>query len=177
MIKTDPTKTKIFFENSYKHVILDDRRKNLLIKIADTISHVYANNNGHASLNFVCTHNSRRSQLGQAWAFFAARYRGLHSDDIEVHEVLVGPEDTPYYSSTWLLYSDCGIEYPMKAPKMRFDQSTSIKPVNVNGYGRISHSIFGRDCSPDTSIRDILNHVYGLLLHPDWDDPLDSVLK
>ena len=28
-----------------------------------------------------------------------------------------------------------------------------------------------------TSIRDILTHVYGLLLHPDWDDPLDSVLR
>ena len=28
-----------------------------------------------------------------------------------------------------------------------------------------------------TSMREILNHVYGLLLHPDRDDPLDGVLR
>lgn len=33
--------------------------------------------NGHTNLLFVCTHNSRRSQLGQAWALTAARYYGV----------------------------------------------------------------------------------------------------
>ena len=59
--------------------------------------------------------------------------------------VLIGPEWTPYEGGTWLLYLDFGDEYPLKAPKMRFDSSIPIKHVNVNGHGRICHSIFGRD--------------------------------
>eukprot|EP01083_Nonionella_stella_P188348 694066_1 len=89
--------------------------------------------------------------------------------------VLEGPNDTPYEGAVFLLYLELGNDYPDRAPKMRF--ITPIKHVNVNSYGRICHSIFDRNYAPDTKIRDILNNVYGLLLHPDWDDPLDSVLR
>eukprot|EP01083_Nonionella_stella_P027728 76380_1 len=89
--------------------------------------------------------------------------------------LLSGPPQTPYEGGTFVLYLDLRGEYPQKAPKMRF--ITPIKHVNVNTYGRICHSIFDRNYTPDVKIRGILNVVYGLLLNPDWDDPLDSVLR
>jgi len=89
--------------------------------------------------------------------------------------ILCGPATTPYEGGVFLLYMDFSKDFPEKAPKMRF--ITPIKHVNVNSYGRICHSIFDRNYNPDIKIRDILNNVYGLLLDPDWDDPLDSVLR
>ena len=38
------------------------------------------------------------------------------------------------------------------------------------------HSILDRNWSPDTSIEMVLGCVYGLLLNPDYEDPLDSSL-
>ncbi len=38
-----------------------------------------------AKLNFICTHNSRRSQFGQAWAMAAAHYKGLDVKMIETY--------------------------------------------------------------------------------------------
>eukprot|EP00484_Ammonia_sp_Unknown_P006020 CAMPEP_0197074974 /NCGR_PEP_ID=MMETSP1384-20130603/211377_1 /TAXON_ID=29189 /ORGANISM="Ammonia sp." /LENGTH=866 /DNA_ID=CAMNT_0042513817 /DNA_START=10 /DNA_END=2611 /DNA_ORIENTATION=+ len=89
--------------------------------------------------------------------------------------VLCGPIDTPYQGGVYLLYMQFAEEYPEKPPKMRF--ITPIKHVNVNSYGRICHSVFDRNYQPDTKVRDILDNVFGLLLEPDWDDPLDSVLR
>jgi ubiquitin-protein ligase len=47
---------------------------------------------------------------------------------------------------------------------------------NVNAHGKICHSIFDRNYSSDTAVGTLLEHVYGLLLTPDKDDPLDSTL-
>ncbi len=47
---------------------------------------------------------------------------------------------------------------------------------NVNAHGKICHSIFDRNYSSDTAVGTLLEHVYGLLLTPDKDDPLDSSL-
>ena len=38
------------------------------------------NQNEPIQLNFICTHNSRRSQLSQIWAKTAALYNGIHID-------------------------------------------------------------------------------------------------
>lgn len=32
------------------------------------------------NLNFICTHNSRRSQFSQVWAYTAAHYYGIHAN-------------------------------------------------------------------------------------------------
>jgi len=46
------------------------------------------NTDGKVSLNFICTHNSRRSQLSQVWAQTAADYFGIpatcYSGGVEV---------------------------------------------------------------------------------------------
>jgi len=42
--------------------------------------------------------------------------------------------------------------------------------------GRICHSIFDRNYTPATSVRVMIDCIYGLLLNPDVSDPLDSTL-
>lgn len=55
---------------------------------------------------------------------------------------------------------------------MRF--ITKIYHCNINENGNICHSILQRNYSPAVSIRAILDNVYGLLLTPEPDDPIDS---
>lgn len=51
-------------------------RKNLLEEVASFVS-AARSNGGTAELVFICTHNSRRSQMGQLWAAAAAAYFGI----------------------------------------------------------------------------------------------------
>lgn len=51
-------------------------RKEALLQFAQYISNKLKENQT-AKLVFICTHNSRRSHLGQVWAFAAAEYFGI----------------------------------------------------------------------------------------------------
>lgn len=53
-----------------------EERKVLLTQLKDAIKMALANNEV-ANLNFICTHNSRRSHLSQIWAQTAASYYGF----------------------------------------------------------------------------------------------------
>ena len=46
-------------------------------------------------LNFICTNNSRRSQLGQVWGFFAANYF-----DLNINSFSGGTEVTAFFRNT-----------------------------------------------------------------------------
>ena len=62
------------FEDRAKSI--PDKRKLILRSLAEYIqSKIDANQK--AQLVFICTHNSRRSSMGQIWAFAAAAYSGL----------------------------------------------------------------------------------------------------
>jgi arsenate reductase (thioredoxin) len=52
--------------------------------------------NGHVSLVFICTHNSRRSHLSQVWAQLMANYYRRHG----VTSYSAGTEATAVYSQT-----------------------------------------------------------------------------
>ena len=62
-------------------------RKVLLTEIIDYIK-IKIDNNQEINLNFICTHNSRRSQLSQVWAKVASVYYGIeinsYSGGVEV---------------------------------------------------------------------------------------------
>ncbi|XP_066575897.1 uncharacterized protein LOC136766383 [Amia ocellicauda] len=95
--------------------------------------------------------------------------------DITFWQILMlGPPDTPYENGTFLLYCKFGEEYPIKPPLVRF--ITTIYHCNVNSVGRICHNIFDRNYSAHVTMRNILEAVYGLLIAPEPDDPLDSIL-
>ncbi|SOE20243.1 arsenate reductase [Spirosomataceae bacterium TFI 002] len=58
------------------------------------------------NINFICTHNSRRSHLGQIWAKTMATYYGLH----HVHTYSGGTEATAIYKSVLKALEHSGFE-------------------------------------------------------------------
>lgn len=105
MLKTASIATKDFFKKASKKVILDENRKDLLRKIAERIAKEYTGNEV-VNLNFICTHNSRRSQLGQVWAFFAAHYFNLNIDAFSG-----GTEVTAFYRNTVKTLQSVGFDF------------------------------------------------------------------
>ena len=87
--------------------------------------------------------------------------------------ILVGPNLTCYEGGIFHLYIEFTDKYPAKPPNIRF--ITPIYHCNINEAGKVCHSILDRFYGPGIRIKDILNYVYGLLMDPAPDDPLDSV--
>jgi len=88
--------------------------------------------------------------------------------------ILEGPSETPYENGVWLVYVLFPEGYPSESPEVRF--VTPIRHCNVNQYGKVCHSIFTRNWTAETTIHQVLSCVYGLLLTPETDDPLDTDL-
>ena len=91
---TSAISSENFFLNAYEKITLSDDRKNLLLKISEGIIEEYKKE-GVVNLNFICTHNSRRSQLGQVWGFFAANYF-----DLNINSFSGGTEVTAFFKNT-----------------------------------------------------------------------------
>ena len=108
MLKTSNISAKNFFINSSKKVIILDERKELLLKIAETIAIIYTKNE-FVSLNFICTHNSRRSQLGQVWSFFAAQYF-----DLNINAFSGGTETTAFHRNTVKTLQKTGFTFQLE---------------------------------------------------------------
>lgn len=83
-----------------------------------------------------------------------------------------GPEGTPYSGYIFQAYATFPDEYPRQPPIFRF--ITPIYHCNINNDGRICHSIFDRNYSPSVTIREIMNHIFALLMTPEPKDPLDN---
>jgi len=88
--------------------------------------------------------------------------------------VMVGPQDSAYTGGTFVLYLHLEENYPTFPPKGRF--VTSIFHPNINRHGRICHSIFDRNWTSDTTLVQVLNIVYSLLLVPKFSDPVNAVI-
>ena len=88
------------------------------------------------------------------------------------HLMLEAPKHTPYEGGIFRLYLEFTKDYPNKAPNIRF--ITPIYHCNINSAGRICHVILDRFYSPAIRIREVLNHLYGLLLEANPEDPIDS---
>lgn len=105
MHNTSTISTEKFFKQASKNIKLDKAREEVLFKISETIAKEYAENKT-VNLNFICTHNSRRSQLGQVWAFYAANYFNLN-----INAFSGGTEVTAFYRNTVKTLQSVGFEF------------------------------------------------------------------
>ena len=77
--KTDFSKLKKYIEQSIDQFdMISYERKNNLKSLSVDIKH-YSLSSNYANLNFICTHNSRRSHLSQLWAQTAAHYYNVEN--------------------------------------------------------------------------------------------------
>ena len=124
MIKTNLINTKNFFEKSHKKLVLDANRRTLLVDISDSIKDSYLQNNKLANINFICTHNSRRSQLGQIWAFFASHYFGLN-----IFSFSGGTEVTAFHRNTVRTLKEVGFSFGIE----EFSHQNPIYRISFEG--------------------------------------------
>ncbi|MDO6745211.1 hypothetical protein Q4553_11550 [Tenacibaculum soleae] len=95
MINTKNIDTKAFFEDARKEIIISIERKKLLTDIAQSIVNEYEDRE-KINLNFICTHNSRRSQFAQVWSFYAIEYFNLRN----IFAYSGGTETTAFHRNT-----------------------------------------------------------------------------
>jgi len=106
MIKSEKIITKLFFENAKKDLNISNERLELLSNIAKKISNELEDRD-KVNLNFICTHNSRRSQLCQTWSFYA-------SEHFKLGNILAfsgGTETTAFHRNTVKTLQKVGFEF------------------------------------------------------------------
>lgn len=106
MLTSSKIDTKTFFENAKNNATISDSRYELLMSIADKIVEEYQDRS-RLNLNFICTHNSRRSQMGQVWAFYASEYFGLEN----TFAYSGGTEATAFHRNTVKSLQKVGFEF------------------------------------------------------------------
>ena len=108
MTSTSTISTEKFFKDAFKNTILSVERKELLLKISEGIAREYTKSNV-VNLNFICTHNSRRSQLGQVWGFFAANFFNLN-----INSFSGGTEVTAFFKYTVKTLQSVGFDFKLE---------------------------------------------------------------
>ena len=129
MLKTNTKMVKDFFETSQKNIVIDDIRKELLLKIANKIAVNF--NNNDININFICTHNSRRSQLGQVWSFFAADYFKL-----PINAFSGGTEVTAFHRNTVKTLTEVGFKFDV-------DEFSHTNPIYRISFSDDNPSLLG----------------------------------
>ncbi|MGY5355815.1 hypothetical protein [Wenyingzhuangia sp. IMCC45467] len=100
---------KDFFERAIRTTKLDIQRETLLQNIANKIVKTI-NTKEKVNLNFICTHNSRRSQFAQVWAYFAMEYYNINNG----FSFSSGTNTTSFYSSTLKALETSGFKFSLE---------------------------------------------------------------
>lgn len=87
----------------------------------------------------------------------------------------IGPRDTIYEGGIFKMNLILEDDFPQNAPKCRF-YLPSVLHVNISHHGRVCHSVLDRNWTSKTSIKLVLDCIYGLFLAPEPSDPLNSIL-
>ena len=83
-----------------------ETRRKFLVELRDYIQQGIKNKEVHIQLNFICTHNSRRSHLAQIWAQSMASYYGLE----QIRCYSGGTEATAVYPQVLKTLESSGFE-------------------------------------------------------------------
>lgn len=129
MQQNNTIETQEFFISSKNNVDITNDRKEILNSIVKLISNeIEIGNKVH--LNFICTHNSRRSQLAQVWSHFAVHYFGL----TDIKTFSGGTEVTAMHRNTVKTLQSVGFEFEI----LDFSHSN---PVYKISFGSENNSI------------------------------------
>ena len=105
MLKTETPNVKDFLKSTFSKQNINSERKNLLKKIASKIA-VEISLNGYVNVVFICTHNSRRSQIAQTWGFYFA-----HLLNLPIHSYSGGTEVTAFHRNSVKTLKDAGFDF------------------------------------------------------------------
>ena len=95
---------------------------------------------------------------------------GPTGDDIFKWEgCIFGPEDTPFHGGVFKLSIQFPVDYPFRAPHIKF--ITKIDQPNINSSGLICLDILKDKWSPALTISKVLLSITSLLSDPNPDDP------
>lgn len=120
--------------NSLDMSIVSDNRKQLIQPLIDYLQ-VNINNKTDIRLNFICTHNSRRSQLAQIWAQVIA----IHFDINNVYCYSGGTEVTAVFPLIIKTLEHAGfkIEIITEGDNPRYNIKFSENKPSIIGYSKI----------------------------------------
>lgn len=97
---------KDIFEKSIKKTKLDIQRETLIENIANKIASTLKKD-GEVNINFICTHNSRRSQFSQVWAYYAMEFYGITKGN----SFSSGTAVTAFHPNTIKALETCGFKF------------------------------------------------------------------
>src|SRR5690349_20345142 len=126
-----PVTLKDYIENAKKDFDKSPtERKELLKKIA-LFLHTKLKAENKANLVFICTHNSRRSQMGQMWAYAAANYYGIKG----ISSFSGGTEATAFHANAIKALTKAGFFITKKAegtnPKYEVKYATDEPVISL----------------------------------------------
>lgn len=125
------TNTKDIFEKAIKNTKLAIQRENLLQSIANKIAE-NIKSEGEVNINFICTHNSRRSQFSQVWAYYAMGYYGITAGN----SFSSGTAVTAFHGNTIAALETCGFKFSLE----NFNHQN---PKYLIGYEGAEKTIYG----------------------------------
>lgn len=108
MKQIDSINTQVFFNEAINNLNIDSNRIQLLDTIAIYLTKELRLNN-KTNLNFICTHNSRRSQLAQVWSSYAANFYKLNT----INNFSGGVEITSFYRNTVKTLQEVGFNFQL----------------------------------------------------------------
>ena len=129
MIETVSIDTNEFFTQALTDLKIDAARTKLLEEIGMFIS-TELKRNKQLNLNYICTHNSRRSQLAQIWSSYATRY--FNFDTIESYSG--GTAITAFFRNTVNTLQHVGfkfelLEFSHQNPKYLISYKNCTRPI------------------------------------------------
>ncbi len=129
MHQTESIKTNLFFKNALENLKIDVNRAKLLQSIGLFITNELKENK-QVNLNYICTHNSRRSQLAQIWSSFASHY--FKFDTIE--NFSGGTAVTSFFRNTLKTLQEVGFhfqlsEFSHQNPRYSIGFQNCTKPI------------------------------------------------
>lgn len=122
--------TTFFFKEALSTLCIDSKRKELLENIAHFIgSELQAGR--QVNINFICTHNSRRSQLSQVWSHFATEHFSLRN----IQSFSGGTAVTAFHRNTVKTLQEKGFIFEIanssiENPVYTINYTGCIKPIN-----------------------------------------------